>query len=481
MAFSEELSVLLRARYPLLWLQGQEEERMENAIQNLAKTLGRSVYCWDFVEGYRGQTVDAGFGKRNPLQALEFIEKISQGAIFILWDFQRFVEDVSIGRKLKNLDRRLRSLPQNILLMADQGTIPDHLREVLTPVRFPLPTPDDIRSEIQKLLPKVSNLEELVIASQGLSLDRLRRVLGRAILDRDTAVMDLIVQEKQQTIKQTQILEYYPTSTTIADIGGLDNLKDWLKLRGGAFSAKARRYGLPYPKGLMLVGIQGTGKSMTAKAIANSWQLPLLRLDVGRLFAGLVGESEARTRQMIQLAEAMTPCVLWIDEIDKAFTFGDRGDGGTTSRVFGTFLTWMSEKDTGVFVVATANNVRTLPPELLRKGRFDEIFFVGLPNQRERGEILTVHLQKYRPDRLREYDLQRLAYETPDFSGAELEQSIIEAMHLGFSQNRDFTTEDILACASQIVPLCRTAQTEVELLQEWVNTGRIRSGSRSEI
>jgi ATPases of the AAA+ class len=228
----------------------------------------------------------------------------------------------------------------------------------------------------------------------------------------------------------------------------------------------------------MLVGIQGTGKSLTAKAIAHEWHLPLLRLDVGRLFAGLVGESEARTRQMIQITEALAPCVLWIDEIDKAFPITDgRGDGGTTNRVFATFLTWMAEKTSSVFVVATANNVRSLPPELLRKGRFDEIFFVGLPNQAERKEILTVHLNKYRPHNLRNYDLDRLAYETPDFSGAELEQAIIEAMHIGFSQNRDFTTEDILVSASQIVPLARTAQAEIEFLQNWVSSGKIRPAS----
>lgn len=250
--------------------------------------------------------------------------------------------------------------------------------------------------------------------------------------------------------------------------------------RGGAFSEQARAYGLPNPRGLLLVGIQGTGKSLTAKAIAHHWHLPLLRLDVGRLFAGLVGESESRTRQTIELAEALAPCILWIDEIDKGFAGLDgRGDSGTTSRVFGTFITWLAEKKTPVFVVATANNIRTLPPEMLRKGRFDEIFFVGLPNNTEREAIFKVHLAKLRPHNLGNYDTKRLAYETPDFSGAEIEQTIIEAMHIGFSQNRDFTTDDILEAASQIVPLAKTAQEQIEFLQQWVAAGKARLASKN--
>jgi SpoVK/Ycf46/Vps4 family AAA+-type ATPase len=307
-------------------------------------------------------------------------------------------------------------------------------------------------------------------------------VLGRALASYgncDDRALDLVLEEKRQTIRQTQILDYYPATEQISDIGGLDNLKDWLLKRGTAFSDQARQYGLPYPRGLLLIGIQGTGKSLTAKAIAHHWHLPLLRLDVGRLFGGLVGESESRTRQMIQLAEALAPCVLWIDEIDKAFAGGDsRGDAGTSSRVFGTFITWMAEKTSPVFVVATANNIQTLPPELLRRGRFDEIFFVGLPSQTERQAIFEVHLSRLRPHSLKSYDVVRLAYETPDFSGAEIEQAIIEAMHLGFSQSRDFNTDDILSAASQMVPLARTAREQIEALQAWAGAGKARLASR---
>ncbi|QZZ20548.1 AAA family ATPase [Leptothermofonsia sichuanensis E412] len=491
MSFSDEFELLLRARYPLIYIPTREEERIETAIAHSAKQLGnRAVYIWDFVDGYQGNPNDAGFGKRNPLQALEFVEKLpaAAAAVFVLRDFHRFLEDISVSRKLRNLARLLKSQPKNLVIISPQVTIPDELSEVLTVLDFPLPAAAEIHIEVERLLAATGHplegraLDDLVRSCQGLSLERIRRVLARAIATHGELRpedVDLILEEKRQTIRQTQILDFYPTTANISDIGGLDNLKDWLLRRGGAFSERARQYGLPHPRGLLLVGIQGTGKSLTAKAIAHHWHLPLLRLDVGRLFAGLVGESESRTRQMIQLAEALAPCILWIDEIDKAFSGVDsKGDAGTTSRVFGTFITWMAEKTSPVFVVATANNIQSLPPEMLRKGRFDEIFFVGLPTQDERQAIFSVHLARLRPHNLKQYDVERLAYETPDFSGAEIEQILIEAMHIGFSQNRDFTTDDILEAASQVVPLARTAQEQIQFLQEWAAAGKARLASK---
>lgn len=491
MTFQDELALLIRARYPLLYITTYEEDRLEQEIAQAAQQLGnRPLYFWDFVEGVQGNPNHQGWGKRNPLQALELLDKLPDqaGAIVILRDFHRFLEDVSVARKLRNLARHLKAQPKNVILVAPRLAIPEELREVLTVVEFAPPSGTAIRQEIQRLLHSLGQtlpenlLDELVRSAQGLSLDRLRRVLSLSLARHGQIQpedVELLLDEKRQSIRQTQILDFYPAQEQIADIGGLDQLKDWLIRRGGAFSDRARAYGLPYPRGLLLVGIQGTGKSLTAKAIAHHWHLPLLRLDVGRLFGGLVGESEARTRQMIQLAESLAPCILWIDEIDKAFAGADgRGDSGTTSRVFGTFITWLAEKQTPVFVVATANNIQYLPPEILRKGRFDEIFFVGLPNQEEREAIFQVHLSRLRPHNLNSYDLQRLAYETPDFSGAEIEQIINEAMHIGFSQDRDFTGEDILEAASQTIPLARTAQEQIQNLMAWANAGRVRFASR---
>ncbi|HEY9888997.1 MAG TPA: AAA family ATPase [Candidatus Obscuribacterales bacterium] len=491
MSFQDELLLMLRARYPVIYIATFEEERVEQVIADSAQQLNnRSLYLWDFVDGYQGNPNDAGVARRNPLQALEHIEKLpaSVAALLVLRDYHRFLEDVAISRKLRNLARRLKAQAKNILLIAPQVQVPDDLAEIVTVVEFALPTVAEIQTEVTRLLSGVNvslsarNLDALVQSCQGLSIERIRRVLARGIAAHGTfrpEDIDLVLAEKRQTIRQTQILDFYPAKEQISDIGGLDNLKDWLLRRGHAFSEKARLYGLPHPRGLLLAGIQGTGKSLTAKAIAHHWHLPLLRLDVGRLFAGLIGESESRTRQMIQIAEALSPCVLWIDEIDKAFAGVDgRGDSGTSSRVFGTFITWMAEKTSPVFIVATANNIQTLPPELLRRGRFDEIFFVGLPSQEERKAIFAVHLSRLRAHNLQSYDLDRLAYETPSFSGAEIEQAIVEAMHIGFSQDRDFTTDDILEAASQIVPLARTAQAQVEALQAWADAGKARLASR---
>jgi ATPase family associated with various cellular activities (AAA) len=492
--FNTEFELLIRARYPILYIATVEEERLEGAIAISAQTLGdRSVYTWDFVDGLQGSPNDVGLGRRNPLQVLEHLERIAPTApvILILRDFHRFLEDVAIARKLRNLARLLKSQPKNIVICSPQLTLPDDLRDSITVLDFALPGAADIRQELDRLISATgqplddASRDDLVRSCQGLSIERIRRVLARAIASQgclSASDVDLILDEKRQSIRQTQILDFYPAKEQISEIGGLDNLKDWLLRRGNSFSDKARSYGLPYPRGLLLVGIQGTGKSMTAKAIAHHWHLPLLRLDVGRLFAGLVGESESRTRQMIQLAEALAPCVLWIDEIDKAFAGLDgRGDSGTANRVFGTVLTWMAEKQTPVFVVATANNVQSLPAELLRKGRFDEVFFIGLPNQDERRAIFEINLIRLRPHNLKAYDLDRLAYETPDFSGAEIEQTIVEAMHLGFSQSRDFTSDDILAAASQMVPLARTAQDQIQALQDWAASGKARLASRSSL
>jgi len=491
MSFRDQFELLLRARYPIVYIPTCEEERVEFAIENCAKNLGnRTIYTWDFVEGYQGNPNDAGFARRNPLQALELVDKVSAPipALFILRDFHRFLEDIAVARKLRNLARQLKSQPQNIVIISPQISIPEDLSEAIAVLEFPLPDASAIKTEIECLLSGTNGvleerlLDDLVRSCQGLSIERIRRVLACAIATHGALKpedIEIVLEEKRQSIRQTQILEFYPTAAEISDIGGLDNLKDWLFKRVSAFSERARQYGLPHPRGLLLVGVQGTGKSLTAKAIAHHWHLPLLRLDVGRLFGGLVGESESRTRQMIQISEALAPCVLWIDEIDRAFSGLDgKGDAGTANRVFGTFITWLAEKTSPVFVVATANNIQSLPPAMLRKGRFDEIFFVGLPNQEERQAIFSVHLSRLRPHKLKSYDLVRLANETPTFSGAEIEQALIEAMHIGFSQNRDFTTNDILEAASQIVPLAKTAQEQIQFLQDWAASGKARLASR---
>ena len=322
----------------------------------------------------------------------------------------------------------------------------------------------------------------IATACQGLSLERIRRVLSKVIAkygEIDDSSPTLILQEKKQIIQQTQLLEFCLTDKSLSDLGGLDNFKDWLKLRSKAFSQEAIEYGLPYPKGLLLVGVQGTGKSVAAKIIAYEWKLPLLRLDFGRLFASLIGQSEQRVRKMIEIAEALSPCVLWVDEIDKAFAgVQSSGDSGTTSRVLATFITWLAEKTSPVFVVSTANNVELIPPEILRKGRFDEMFFLNLPTEEEREAIFNVHLERFRPDSIENFQLPILSKLSKDFSGAEIEQVVIEAMRLGFNEGREFTNEDILVSIQNLVPLARTKSKELNQLKEWSESGNVTSASK---
>jgi len=488
MSFIKEFKLLLKARYPILYIPTTEEERVEYVIRSCVQLYSnRGIYAWDFVDGYVGNPNDNGFASRNPLQALELIERLTptNPAVFLLKDFHLFLTDISVARKLKNLTKVLRNQSKNIIIIADEVNIPESLKDIITVLDFQLPQPSEIKKELLRVqeslgynIPEAS-LNSLVSSCQGLSLERIRRVLSKIIAtykEVNIESLELIFAEKRQIISKTQILEFYPSKDKISDIGGLNNLKLWLKRRSGALSKKAIEYGLPSPRGLLLVGVQGTGKSLTAKAIANEWNLPLLRLDIGKLFGGIVGESESRMRQMIQLSEAVSPCVLWIDEIDKAFSgIDNQGDSGTTSRVLATFITWLSEKESSVFVVATANNIYKLPPEILRKGRFDEIFFIGLPNDKEKELIFKVHLSRLRPKSWTSYDIS--AKSARNFSGAEVEESITEAMHIAFSENREFTTEDIALSIEQFIPLAELNHDKIDELQEWADAGKIRLAS----
>ena len=491
MSFLNEFVLLLKARYPIIYISTSEEERLEYIIRYCTKKyVTRTYYSWDFVDGYQGNPNDTGFAAKNPLEALELIDKLTPetASVFVLKDYDNFLKDLSVIRKLKNLSRSLKTQPKNLIIISPEVNIPDTLREFVTLIEFPLPTYAEINEELVRLMSSLKQgisdelLLSLTTACQGLSLERIRRVLSKVIAQSgniDTSSPRLVLEEKKQIIQQTQLLEFSLTDKKITDLGGLDNFKEWLQLRSEAFLPAAKEYGLPYPKGLLLVGVQGTGKSLAAKTVANEWNLPLLRLDFGRLFASLIGQSESRVRKMIQIAEALSPCVLWVDEIDKAFAGAQSsGDSGTTSRVLATFLTWMSEKTSPVFVVATANNIEWIPPEIIRKGRFDEVFFLALPTKEERQAIFNVHLRKARPERIDEFALPLLSDLSKDFSGAEIEQVVIEAMRIGYSKGRDFKTEDLLDSIQKIVPLARTKNKELTLLQKWFESGNVVSASK---
>lgn len=494
MKFNDELALFLKARYPIIYINTVEEDRVEYVIRKNIKTnLNRSIYSWDFVDGYTNNPNNEGFAKRNPLQALELIERLNAEtpALFLLKDFNRFLTDLSISRKLRNISRILKLQPKTIVIIGSDLTIPKELQDLITVLQFQLPSEDEIIQELNRLVNslniKVDSqlFENLTRACQGLSLERIRRVLSKIIATYKTIdenSIGVLLSEKKQIISQTEILEYSSVNEKIDNLGGLDNLKDWLKKRKTAFSIQAANYGLPTPRGLLLIGIQGTGKSLAAKAISNEWQLPLLKLDVGRLFGGIVGESESRLRQMINVAETISPCILWIDEIDKAFSNTEsKGDSGTSNRVLATFTSWLSEKTKSVFVIATANNIDLLPLEIIRKGRFDEIFFLDLPKKEEREEIFKIHLKEFRPNSWESFDYKLLAESSDSFSGAEIRQSIIEGMYHAFYEKREFLTKDICRALEELIPLSQLESDQMVRLQNWASSGRIRSASSKRI
>ena len=494
MKFNDELALFLKARYPIIYINTVEEDRVEYVLRKNVKTnLNRSIYSWDFVDGYTNNPNNEGFARRNPLQALELVERLNAEtpAVFLLKDFNRFLTDLSISRKLRNISKILKLQPKTIIIIGSDLTIPKELQDLITIIQFQLPLEEEISQELNRLITSLNIqvdsqlFENLTRACQGLSLERIRRVLSKIIATYKTIdenSISVLLSEKKQIIRQTEILEYSSVSEKIDNLGGLDNLKDWLKKRKTAFSIQASNYGLPTPRGLLLIGIQGTGKSLTAKAIANDWQLPLLKLDVGKLFGGIVGESESRLRQMINVAETISPCILWIDEIDKAFSNTDsKGDSGTSNRVLATFTSWLSEKTKPVFVIATANNIDLIPLELIRKGRFDEIFFLDLPKKEERQEIFKIHLQEFRPNSWESFDYSLLAKSSDSFSGAEIRQSIIEGMYHAFYEKREFLTDDICRALEELIPLAHLESDQMVRLQNWATSGRIRSASSKRI
>ncbi len=493
--FQEELSLLIRAKCPIIYIVTWEEERAEKAIAQVAQECGppRQMFYYDLVKGFEHNQE----GKNNLLQALQIVENSDRqtATIYVFRDLHRRLAsqrlDETLVRQLRNLYRSFRNQRKTLILLSPLLELPTELEEQVAVLYFPLPETKEIRIIIKQMIPpeqlrlEGNSLEQLVKACMGMTRDRICHTLSKSIVQKrfvNESDIDRVLIEKQKRIRQTEFLEFFTPNETLDSIGGLDNFKLWLMQRQLAFSDEARAFGLPNPRGVLLLGIQGTGKSLCAKAIANLWRLPLLRLDVGRLFGSLVGQSESRTRQTIQLAEALAPCILWIDEIDKAFggIANSMGDSGTSQRVLGTLLTWMQEKSSPVFVVATANNIHALPPELLRKGRFDELFFINLPTYEERQEIFALHLKRFRPMEIRNFDIDKMATISKEFSGAEIEQVIVEAMYRAFHEQRDVNTEDILAAIAETYPLASTAREQISFMQAWATQGRARSASKTE-
>ncbi len=493
MDLGREIDVCLRARITLVVVVSQEDDRVLAQLSALCQHSQRSLFLWDHADFFRritGSLQDPQAAK-DPLGALEAIEKADGEALFLLRDFhQCWHNQPRVIRKLRNVAQSLKYTRKSIIVTAPTAELPAELKD--DAVILEVPPPD--REELSGILDHLAKTpgvrieldaqqrEQIINLALGLSASQAQRVFGKAMVTGgklDQEDIGMIAAEKRAIIRDSGALEYFVASETLNDVGGLEVLKDWLRLRELAFREEARAYGLPLPKGMALIGIPGTGKSLTAKMISSLWRLPLIKLDVGALFGGLVGESEANTRRALQLAEAVAPCVLWIDELEKALSVGE-GDGGTGRRVLGKLLSWMQEKQQPVFIVATANDIERLPPELMRRGRFDEIFFLDLPNHAERTAIFAVHIRKRGRDP-EAFDLDRLAGAAEGYVGAEIEQSVIDALFRAFSDpaepGREVTDDDILEALATLVPMSRSQREHIQFLRSWVVEGRAQSAS----
>lgn len=497
-----QLSRLFRARFPYLYITTWEEERAVSLIKKIAKSeklirIPREVYVWTQTNGFvlNGQKID---GTNSPDKAIEFIKECNKNAVFVMCDFHVYFGvkgrqvDYNVVRRLRDIIPELKTskFRKNVIFIASELLIPESMQKEITILDMPLPTLEEIKSKLDKMVTQNNQIdttglddegkERLCKAALGLTLQEAENAFALAMVNDgkiDGKDLGIILSEKMQVIKKTGILEFINTDIKISDVGGLENLKSWLNKRNNSWSEAAKKYCLPAPKGVLITGVPGCGKSLTAKAMSAAWQLPLLKLDFGKIFSGIVGSSEENMRKAIKTAEAVAPSILWVDEIEKSLSgMNSNGDSGTSSRIFGTFLTWMQEKTAPVFVIATANNISGLPAELLRKGRFDEIFFVDLPTHRERQEIFKLHLAKRLKDKevaskleINNALYEKLADMTEGFVGAEIEQVVITALYEAFFNKRPLEFVDLENTIRNVVPLSVTQKEQILSLRQWAN------------
>lgn len=509
-----QLSRLFRARFPYIYIMTWEEERAINLIKKISKSeklirVAREVYVWTQTNGFvvDGQKID---GTQSPDKAIDFIRDCNKNSVFVMCDFHVFFGvkgrqvDYNVVRRLRdNLsDLKTSKFRKNVIFLASELLIPETMQKEITILDMPLPTLSEIKAKFDKMITQNTQIdtsgldeegkEKLCKAAMGLTLQEAENAFALAMVNDgkvDVSDLDIILSEKMQVIKKTGILEFINTDIKISDVGGLENLKSWLNKRNNSWSESAKKYCLPAPKGVLITGVPGCGKSLTAKAMSAAWQLPLLKLDFGKIFSGIVGSSEENMRKAIKTAEAVAPSILWVDEIEKSLSgLNSNGDSGTSSRIFGTFLTWMQEKTAPVFVIATANNINSLPAELLRKGRFDEIFFVDLPTQREREEIFKLHLSK----RLKDKDVaskieinsdlyKQLAQMTEGFVGAEIEQVVISALYEAFFNKRPLEFSDLANTIKNVVPLSVTQKEQILAIRQWANIRAVAATKKDDM
>ncbi len=481
MPVSKRLEILIRARYPLIYIVSSEENRVEGTVRKLVTDREKRYFSWTITKGLLGDDGNSLSDLREPIKVLDHILESKVNGVFVLKDFHPFLNDPVVLRKLRDVSHELKTSMKNLIFLTPVTKIPQELEKEITLLDFDLPQKEEISRIIDGILyslgkkeaemPELQgdNKDKIIEASLGLTAEEAENVFAKSLVAAGKFDVQIILSEKEQIIRKSGVLEYYQTNEQMGQIGGLENLKEWLQKRSQAFTKEARDFGLPQPKGVLMIGIPGCGKSLTAKAISSLWQLPLLRLDVGKVFSSLVGSSEENVRMAIKTAESIAPSILWLDELEKGFAGMGQGgstDGGTSQRVFGTFLTWLQEKTSPVFVVATSNNISALPPELLRKGRFDEIFYIDLPNKSEREDIFKIHLDK-RKRSSTNFNLENLSKLSAGFSGSEIEEVIISSLYDAFDKKTDIDQHMVEDSIEKIIPLSKTMSEEIGKIREW--------------
>jgi ATP-dependent 26S proteasome regulatory subunit len=470
---AKEIAVLSRAGYPLIYIVTQEEDRALKLVESAAQASKKVFVKWSASVGFEGS--DPAEESHRPDRALDALSATTDPALTVLLDFHPYLDDPRVVRLLRDRLVDAVSRRQSIVIIAPILGLPPDLEKDASVIDLPLPKVSELLEELQRVArtekvqvdPEVS--ERAVRSALGLSLNEAARAFRKVMVLRKgltEADLKLVVEEKKSVLRKTDVLEFYELGESLKDVGGLGEMKRWLAARTAAFGEEARDFGLPPPKGLLLLGVQGCGKSLSAKAVAELWKFPLLRLDVGALFSGT--SPEASIREAIKISESLSPVVLWVDEIEKGF--GSAEGDEHSSRVFGSFITWLAEKKAEVFVVATANDVSHLPPELLRRGRFDEVFFVDLPNQHERLDILRIHLKKRGRSPENFPVLTKLAKDAEHYSGAELEQVVVAALYHAFAEKREVGDADLMLALKQTVPLYTTYEERIKGLRDWAKT-----------
>jgi ATP-dependent 26S proteasome regulatory subunit len=474
----------IRAGYPGLYLVSHEEQRVALEMTRIAQELKYNLVFWSVVDGLVDTQKGTNNSANDPLEALIAIRDLKEKTLILLRDFHLFLQDPNpiLIRQLKDVLQMAKTKSKTLIILGCRMVLPPELEREITVIEFALPGKEELGAVLGGIMESANiktmeaeTREKVIDAASGLTTIEAENAFALSVVQSKAIDPVIVAKEKAQAVKKNGLLELIQTKETLDSIGGLDVLKEWLLKRRHAFSQRAIEYGLPTPKGLLILGIAGTGKSLTAKATAKVFGVPLLKLDAGRIFAGLVGQSESNLRAVIQTAEAIAPCCLWIDEVEKGFSgtkSSNATDGGTSSRVFGSFISWMQEKSAPVFVVATANDVSQLPAEMLRKGRFDELFFVDLPNQAEREAIWEIQIGKH--GRIpSDFDIVQLAKATEGLTGSEIENVFIEALYLAFDLGREPTDLDIARVLTEFVPLSRLMTEQIGGLRNWAK-GRAR-------